>query len=200
MRVVALDLSLTGTGIAATHDSNGSPRLACRTVTPRRYPSETAIDHRRLHETIAAVMHAVGYRPTGFAWKPDLVVVEWLPQYDGKGDISLRTAELHGPVKHWLWDKGIRYVDIRPTHLKMYATGNGGAKKHQVREHVTARYGSLLHIGSEDEADAVALLSMTLDAYGQPLERNGQPIVVPDTHRRAIQAYQWPTLAAKAVA
>lgn len=187
LRVVSLDLSLTGTGIAATHDSNGAPRLACRTVTPRRYPSETAIDHRRLHETFAAVAHAVKCRP-------DLVVVEWLPQISDHGDAALRLAELHGAVKHWVWSQKLRYVDVRPQHLKIYATGKGNANKREVREAVTATYGRLLHIGSEDEADAAALLAMALDAYGQSLAS------VTAAQGRAISSVKWPDLAAKAVA
>ena len=59
MRAVALDLSLTATGIAVTHDSVGEPRLSCRTVTPRRYPTPNLIDHRRMKETIDAVIAAV---------------------------------------------------------------------------------------------------------------------------------------------
>lgn len=182
LRVTALDLSLTSTGIATTHDSAGEPRLACRTVTPRRYPTPTAIDHRRLHETFAAISVAVQCRP-------DLVVVEWLPQFTGHGDATLRLAELHGALKHWMWSRGHRYVDVRPQHLKQYATGKGNATKQEVREAVTARYGKALHIGTEDEADAVALLAMALDAFGQPLAD------VPARNRNAIAATNWPDLA-----
>jgi len=181
LRVVALDLSLTATGIATTHDSAGEPRLACRTVTPRKYPSATQIDHRRLKETIDAVTGAVRCRP-------DLVVVEWLPQFDGKGDTSLRLAELHGAIKHWLWSHDVLYVDVLPPHLKQYATGSGNAKKRDVREAVTARYGRLLHIGTDDEADAVTLLAMALDAYGQSL------VAVNGTYGRALAAVKWPEL------
>jgi crossover junction endodeoxyribonuclease RuvC len=181
LRIVSLDLSLTATGIAATHDSNGAPRLACRTVTPRRYPASTAIDHRRLHETFAAVSVAVQCRP-------DLVVIEWLPQFKGHGDVSLRLAELHGALKHWLWSRRLLYVDMLPVHLQMYATGKGRASKQEVREAVTARYGRMLHIGTEDEADAVALLAAALDAYGQPLAE------VPTANRKALAGCVWPDL------
>ena len=181
LRIVALDLSLRATGIAVTHDSHGRARMSCRTVSPRKTPSDTAIDHRRLHETFRSIETAV-------ACKPDLVVVEWLPQFDGKGDASLRLDELHGALKHWLWSHKHLYVDVLPTHLKMYATGNGNATKQQVREAVTARYGRYLHIGTEDEADAVTLMAMALDAYGQPLG--------PSTaaHGRGITATKWPDL------
>ncbi|MCW2768509.1 MAG: hypothetical protein JWO11_4468 [Nocardioides sp.] len=187
MRVVALDLSLTATGIAVTHDQLGEPRLSCRTVTPRKYPSATAIDHRRLHETFGALAAAV-------VCKPDLIVVEWLPQFTGHGDVSLRLAELHGALKHWLWSRDFAYVDVKPAHLQLYATGKGRASKQEVREAVTGRYGRRLHIGSYDESDAVTLLAMTLHAYGQRLE------VVPTRNAEALAAVTWPELDLTAVA
>lgn len=187
MRVVALDLSLRATGMAATHDSTGEPRLSCRTVAPPKYPSATQMNHRRVKDTIDAIIGAV-------RCKPDLVVIEWLPQFDGKGDTSLRTAELHGPIKQWLWAHDHLYVDVMPVHLKQYATGKGNAKKNEVREAVTARYGSLLHIGTEDEADAVTLLAMALHAYGQRL------VHVDGSHGRALSAVSWPVLKTGALA
>jgi crossover junction endodeoxyribonuclease RuvC len=179
--VVALDLSMTGTGIAATHDSNGAPRLACRTISPRRYPSPTRIDHRRLHEIIAAVMHTVKCRP-------DLVLIEE-PLMVDKGDTSIRLAELHGPVKHWLWSQGVPYVDVHSSQVKTYATGNGGSKKLEVLMAIIARYGRLLHIATHDEADAVSMLAMALDQYGQPLVDG-----LPNTHRRALLKPTWPQI------
>jgi crossover junction endodeoxyribonuclease RuvC len=181
LRVVALDLSLTATGIAVTHDQVGEPRLSSRTVSPRRRPTRTAIDHQRLHETFSAIAAAVKCRP-------DLVVIEWLPQFSGHGDASLRIAELHGAVKHWLWSQRLTYVDVKPAHLKQYATGKGNATKTEVREQVTARYGRMLHIGTEDAADATALLALALDAYGQALAE------VPAHHAKAVGAVDWPTI------
>lgn len=181
MRVVALDLSLTGTGIAVTHDQVGEPRLSCRTVSPRRRPTDNIIDHVRLHETFQAVAAAL-------ACGPDLVVVEFLPHVAGTGGAPLRLAELHGALKHWMWSKRFRYVDVEPQHVKTYATGNGNAKKELVRAEITARYGGLLHIGSTDEADATALLTLALDAYGRPLAE------VPSKNRTALAKVKWPQL------
>lgn len=190
LRIVALDLSLTATGIAVTHDQVGEPRLACRTVSPRKRPSPTIIDHVRLHETFQAIAAALNCRP-------DLVVVEWLPAVSGTGGVPLRLAELHGALKHWMYAKGHRYVDVNPSHLKQYATGKGNAKKELVRAEITARYGGLLHIGSSDEADAVALLALALDVYGRPLtDEHGWAIEVPQAHRGALAAAkkEWPEL------
>lgn len=182
LRVIALDLSLRATGLATTHDQLGEPRLSCRTITPPRSAySPTVIDHRRLHLTFEAMAAAL-------ACKPDLVVVEQLHVFTGSGGATLRLAELHGALKHYLWSKRVRYLDVQPVHLKQYATGKGNATKTEVREAVTARYGSLLHIGTEDEADSVTLLALALDAYGQPLAP------VPGTHQAPLGKVSWPVL------
>lgn len=181
LRIVALDLSLTAAGIAVTHDAHGEPRLACRTITPIKHKSHTAINHRRMAEILSAIQIAV-------QCKPDLVPIEWLPQFTGHGDTSLRLAELHGLVKHWLWSRGIPYVDVNPTHLQMYATGKGRATKDEVREAVIARYGKRLHIHTYDEADAVTLLASALHHYGQPLA------VVQSHHHKALEGTTWPDL------
>lgn len=180
MRVVALDLGIANVGIAVTHDQAGQPRLSCRTVTPRRRdPRPNAMDHERVHETVAAVLAAM-------KCTPDVVAIELPILVEGKGDTTIRLAEIHGALKHWIWSHRIPYADVHLTHIKQYATGNGAASKEAVKEHVIARYGRLLHVHTYDEADAVSLLAMTLDAYGLPL------IEVPPTNRKAITATTWP--------
>lgn len=188
LRIVGLDLSLTATGIAVTHDQLGTPWPACRTVSPRKRPSVNIIDHQRLHETFQAVAASM-------ACNPDLVVIEFLPHVQGTGGVPLRLAELHGALKHWLFAHGHRYVDVEPQHLKTWATGNGNAKKELVRADITARYGGRLHIGSTDEADSVAAMTLGLAAYGQPLmDRDGSEISVPVKNRAAIGRVRWPEL------
>jgi crossover junction endodeoxyribonuclease RuvC len=184
LRIVALDLSLTGTGIAVTHDQVQQPRLACRTITPRKRDRRAnIIDHERLHDVFGAVAGALNSRP-------DLTVIEWLPLVKNTGDVALRIAELHGAIKHWLWSKGHRYVDVRPQELKTYAAGNANAPKELVLQRVRERYGKQLHVHTFDEADATALLAMALDAYGQPLAE------APDACRVAVGKVDWPELRA----
>jgi len=187
LRMVALDLSLAATGLAATHDHHGQPGLLARTIhTARTAHGATDMDHTRVNAVLADVAAAVKCRP-------HLVVIEWLPQFEGKGATSLRLAELHGVVKHWLHVKDIRYVDVRPPEVKTWATGNGNANKTAVVERVTADYGRLVHIDDDNQADAVALLSLGLAAYGQPL------VPVTSSHqRRALGNVKWPTLATDA--
>ncbi|WP_328465479.1 crossover junction endodeoxyribonuclease RuvC [Actinoplanes sp. NBC_00393] len=181
LRVIGLDPSLKAFGLAATHTAHtGEPRLWCTTVTPRRRPTLTRIDHARLHEAISLVMHACQHRP-------DIVAIEE-PLLLAKGDTSIRLAELHGAIKHWLWSRSIPYVDVHNSKVKTYATGNGGAKKDAVLSSVISTYGRMVHVGTDDEADALSLLAMTLDQFGQPL------VEVPDSHRRALRGIQWPDL------
>jgi crossover junction endodeoxyribonuclease RuvC len=183
LRIVALDLSLAATGLAHTHTHRGEPVLAARTVhTARTKHGSTDMDHERVHKVLVDVAAAAKCRP-------DLVAIEWLPQFDGKGDTSLRLAELHGVVKHWLYAQRIPYVNVRPPDLKIWATGNGNATKTAVKQAVIAEYGGLVHIGDDNQADAVALLTLALAAYGEPLTR-----VVNPKRTRALKGVQWPTL------
>lgn len=190
LRIVALDLSLRATGLAATHDSTGEPRLSCRTVVTHKSPdSPTIIDHPRLHKVFEAVVGAV-------RCSPDLVVIEWQPQVDGHGDVSLRIAELHGLTKHWLYSQKIPYVDVRPQELKTYATGNANADKDRVRQDVIGRYSKRANVNifTHDEADAMALLMSALDQYGSPLP-DGSPLPeVPIPNRKALSKTNWPEL------
>ncbi|MFI7072083.1 crossover junction endodeoxyribonuclease RuvC [Micromonospora sediminicola] len=184
LRMVALDLSLAGTGIAATHDHHGRAGLLTRTVlTARTAHGTTDMDHTRVNRVLGDIAAAI-------ACRPHLVVVEWLPLFDGKGATTLRLAELHGVVKHFLWSRKVRYVDVHPPEVKTWATGKGNANKTQVLEAVTATYGRLVHVDGHDQADAVALLTMALAAYGRQLvPLSGRH------HHRALGNVRWPDLA-----
>jgi crossover junction endodeoxyribonuclease RuvC len=204
LRLLALDLSLAGTGIAWNHHWRGQPELGCQTVDTRRWVPK-GIDHRRIEQVRQAIKpfvdpagSAPGHRP------PDLVVIEWLPEVTtvdpvtgkviGKGEATLRTAELHGVIKHWLHAYEVPYVEVNPTHLQIYATGSGSKRgetkvtKEQVRRAVTATYGKQVHIGDHNTADAVCLLAMACDAYGFPL------VSVDQQRRRALASVMWPDL------
>lgn len=187
IKALALDLSLSASGIARTHASNGERRLSCYSLPTSRTPGKaTVMDHRRVHRVLGEVVKAV---KAGL----DVAAIEWLPQFEGHGDASLRLAELGAVVRHYLWGKGVPYVDIQPGHLKIYATGTGNATKEDVAAAVVARYGRLTNVNPRDHdaCDALTLLGMLLDGMGQPL-----PGAVPDTCRRALNGYTWPALAA----
>jgi Holliday junction resolvasome RuvABC endonuclease subunit len=181
-RIVALDLSLTGTGVAWSHSGLGNPYPGARTIRPRSDG----------HERIADIALWIG---NACLCLPDLVVIERLPLVKGTGDTALGLAELHGVVKQQLWEHGYPYVLVHPSRLKQYATGKGSgplAAKPLVTQAARRRYRSV-HLADHNAADAFVLLAMAADWYGHPLAP------VPDTHRRALDKVPWPALNSPAV-
>lgn len=183
IRLVALDLSLSGTGVAWSHDHTGRAQVGTRTVHTARRPDVKGMDHDRVQAVLVDVAAACRSRP-------HLVVVEGLPLISGKGATSLRLAELHGVVKHYLVRQvRVPYLDVQPGTLKVWATGNGAADKDAVKAAIIADYGRLCHVGDHNAADALALLSLAAAAYGDPIA----PVPGPE-HTRAIRSVSWPTL------
>lgn len=195
LRVVALDVA-TRTGLAHTHDSTGQACLAVRTVAADLLPLHAKVD--AIEMDIRKACGAPTGRIRDRAKAPDLVIVEGTFSRPGAADYQLHA--MRAVPLQWLYRNGIPYVEVAPSTLKAYATGSGSTRgenkvgKDKVRAAVVATYGRLLNIDPRDDnqCDAVVLLAMCLDAYGQPLAP------VPQTHRRALAAVTWPSLAAVA--
>ena len=194
LRVVGLDLSTAATGIAATHASTGESHLWASVLDTSKRPLHTQTDIIDV-----AVRRACGYgsgnRPLS-AVGVDLVVIEGTFSRQSGSDYPLH--HVRAIVTQWLARQRITYVDVQPGTLKIWATGSGSMRgdskvtKQQVVEAIIARYGGLLNIPRDDNAcDAVALLSMGLAAYGQPLVDE-----LPESHRRALDSVKWPRLRA----
>jgi crossover junction endodeoxyribonuclease RuvC len=179
-RVLALDLSLTATGLAVAdwehvHTAN---------IDPGR-----ALGQDRLRLILINIAQIVRDA------RPDVVVIEDLPSHAGKaaGVTLLALAELHGIVKFWLHPR-VPYALVNVTHLKLYALGKGsGANtgKEQVLLAVERRYGQLTQVRTNDEADALVLAAMALHHYDKPL------IDVPKTHSIALTKVARPALPAR---
>lgn len=173
-RLLALDLSLTSTGVASTHDDLGRPRLGCATIRPR------TDGHQRLQDICTGVAAALRS-------EPQLVLIERLPHVAAhSAGTTMSLAELHGLVKQHLWISGVPYLLIQQARIKTYATGHGNAPKRDVLRAAQSRYP--VYVGTTDEADALALLALACHGYGYPLAD------VPDTHSRAMRGITWPTL------
>lgn len=116
---------------------------------------------RRLSELERHTSTAIRHYPP----RPALVVVEG-PALHGPGVLSLvRQAEVRGVLLRLLFDLEIAFVEIAPTNLKRFATGNGGAPK-------AAMIARAIALGApsdvnDDEADAYHLRRFGLLAYGK---------------------------------
>ncbi|HZN77974.1 MAG TPA: hypothetical protein VFC00_40705 [Micromonosporaceae bacterium] len=177
LRLCALDLSLQSTGTAATHTPDGRTGLTVTTIRTRTDGDQ------RIDEILTGVAHVTRFMP-------QLVLIERLPNYTGHGSVPYELAELHGNVKRLLYTFGIPYLMIWPPHLKIYATGKGDGRgiesKRAVLRAMQTRYA--VYVETFDEADALAMLTLALHAYGQPVAD------VPDTHHRAVGKVTWPDL------
>lgn len=178
--VYGLDLSLTSTGIY-----NGTTAEA---LIPKGLDGHARLEWQR-REVAQRITHA------------DLVVIEGpamaLSYRPGVEEMTY----LRGLVKHDLWKRGIPYAVCPPQHRIIYATGvanpakdypkneRNRACKGMVRTVAVDRYGVECEgRGRFDQADAVILHAMGCHWLGYPLA------VVPDSHRRALAAVQWPVI------
>ncbi|HLM68178.1 MAG TPA: crossover junction endodeoxyribonuclease RuvC [Longimicrobium sp.] len=176
MKIAAFDLSLTQTGYAVV-DTNWAVRQALVGVVRTSLTGMARLDH---------VRKQVMQRVEG----ADAVVLEGYSYGQRAGTSQAHsTGELGGVIRLSLWRANIPFVDIAPTKLKKYATGSGKGGKHGPLVEAVKRLG---YDGSNDnEADALWLLHMGLDAYGLGWAK------LPEAHREALQGVAWPALAGR---
>lgn len=113
-RVLGLDLSLTGTGIAYRDGTT-------RTIKTRRADGD-----RRLLQIAEEIRIAAGGGDTGLGPAVDLAVIEDIPTHAHGAGI---TGMVHGTVRTVLMDLGIPYALVVPATLKSYAADHGRASK-----------------------------------------------------------------------
>lgn len=175
LRITALDLSLSGTGICHLNDGDV---VHLGTVSTR------LTGHRRLDAIQAAILPWVGQ-----AADPHLVVLEG-PSYGSQAGQSghHERAGLWWLTAHRLWTCRVPYAVITPAARAKYACGKGGAAKAVVLTAAIKRWGHLVDIGDDNQADALVLAAAAADHLGSPL------VEMPAVNRSALDAVQWPEL------
>ena len=170
MRIVALDLSLTATGVAVHDAEYVTGKVSTHTIKP------TTRGFERIDRVRGEVLD--------FVADTDVVVIEGYA-FMAKAQAGTREiAELGGVIRMSLYDLGISWVDVPPASLKQYATGKGNADKATVLVEAVKRLG---YMGSDNNvADALWLLEMARDRYELIRPR------VPELHRKALTKIEWP--------
>ncbi|MBI4962464.1 MAG: hypothetical protein HY913_04245 [Desulfomonile tiedjei] len=150
MIVIALDLSLTCTGMAV-YNSGNRDWTSIKT-------SPKMLRHERYQQIAVTVVNA--------ASKGSLAFLEDYAYGVGPAASQLSTlSELGGVVKYRLWQAtGIYPIAIAPATIKKFVTGKGNSKKEQMLLHVYKKYG--LEFATNDECDAYCLLDLALTALG----------------------------------
>ena len=158
-RVVGLDLSLTGTGIASIGEFGFD---AVETI---KTPAAKIKGHDRLAKILDQITsHVLG---------ADLVVVEG-PSFGSQGDALHQMGGLWWMVSHRLWRLGVPYRVASPSQVKKYATGKGGgpdAGKDAVVIAVTKRYPEA-GVKDNNQADAVVLAAIGRRLLGEEIEES----------------------------
>ncbi len=175
-RVMGLDLSLTGTGVAVV---GGSGVEVLRTVRAGKLTG-----HARLDLVLAAIDAA------DRGANLDLVVIEG-PSYGNQGDGKRQRghherAGLWWIVAHGLYRSRRPYAVASPAARAKYATGDGRANKAAVLAAVRELYADLAAPRNDNEADALVLAAMGVDRLG------GELVEVPPRNREALRRVQWP--------
>lgn len=166
-RVVGVDLSLTGTGIATTDGELTVRTNAADPIEMRLQAIRNAVLHR------CAVVPPV-----------DLVVIE---DFVTRSPAASTLGMVHGVVRVALVEAAVPFVLVPPATLKKYVTGKGNAKKDDMRMETYKRFG--LDLADDNQVDAYGLRAMALDALGYPLRD------MPTAQRDSLEKITWPALA-----
>ena len=166
--VVGLDPSLRATGLAL-------PDGELLTITT---PSCNTLDDRI--ERVRHVIGKVGVRTRIGA----LVVIEG-PTFGMNNKATHELAGLWWALVVRLAEQGNQIAVLSPGQLKKFATGNGNAKKPDMRMALYQRAG--LDIRSDDEVDAFWLRQAGLVRQGHP-----DALSLPKTQTAVLDSIAWP--------
>lgn len=164
MNVLALDLSLTATGVCTT---KGHHTLRTKLA---------GTDRLAWYET--QIRDLIGDD------RPNLVIIEELFEM---ATASARLGMLHGVVRVLLHWHEMPVVLVSPATLKKYATGKGNATKPDMRMALYKRTG--LDLADDNQVDACWLYGMALDHYGYPAGFD-----LPAVQRACMDKIDWPEL------
>lgn len=174
MRVVGIDPSLTGCGLALIDSDTG------KAGTERL----TGAGKLRGHARLDAIESRIGMLLWG--QEPALAVIEG-PSYGSTGSTYHQLAGLWWIVAHKVHRAGVPYAIVTPQQRAKYATGKGGAAKDAALLAVAKRYPDV-EVESNDEADALLCAAMGARHLGFPIDD------LPATHLAAMNAVEWPEL------
>jgi len=135
VKIVGIDASLTGTGVAML---NGSLR------TERIESKKTGV--LRLIE--------IRDRAKEIVRGADLVVIEGYAY--AMANQAHQMGELGGVLRVMLVEAGVLWIEVNPSQVKKFATGKGNAKKEEIAVSIYKRWGR--EFQTNDEADAFVLV------------------------------------------
>ena len=150
--IIGIDPSLTSTGIVVLRGNK--VELA---VTTKNKPELGTIDRVRLiYERIVDIQENLS---DGEKWQaPDLIVIEGF-SYGSKGrsvfDIAYLGWRIREELERLRTEDNIPWLEVPPSQLKKFATGQGNANKEIILQQVYKRWG--VEFSDNNQADAYVL-------------------------------------------
>lgn len=182
-RIVGIDWSLTGAGVARVIDGNiRTQRFSSVGHKGDSLDSRLArirLQVRRVRDFALAGHEQIEGEPM------PLFVIE-APAFAANGGLSDERAGGRWILIHLLRKAGL-VVEVAPTTAKSYMCSNGRASKEDMISGVT--HALNVRVSSHDEADALTLAAMGSRRLGRPLEVRTSRIRV-----TALESVQWPQL------
>lgn len=173
-----LDISTSRTGLA-------TPDGRTHSITPRHGADERG---RRLGEIKTGIERAFRLAPP----MPDVVLIESYALASKGIQSTITLAEVGGVIRDRLTELDIAYIEITPSRLKRYATGNGNADKERMLD---AALGAGGHPRNHDEADAWWLWHLGSTGYGQRPGRHEPDPALRLTRLEIVADIRWPVTA-----
>lgn len=143
MKIVGIDASLTGTGIAILNNNLHTETIQSKKTGPSRLIE--------IRERIRDIANGA-----------DLVVLEGYAY--AMANQAHQIGELGGVIRVMLTEAEIKWIEVNPSLVKKFATGRGNAKKEEIAVAIYKKWGQ--EFSSNDEADAFVLATI-----GQALVR-----------------------------
>ena len=164
MRIIGIDPSLTGTGIA-TIDTNHPDHIRIHTETIHSTKTGNTITHRltRFGTVADRLLDTIPNNPD-----PDLAIIEG-PAYSAHGAGTWDRAGMWWNIARILHRLGIPTIEVPPATRCQYATGKGNAAKDVVMISAVRRYPAA-DITDNNQADAVILAAIGARLHGHPID------------------------------
>lgn len=184
MRVVGLDVSLTGTGVAIVdlHECGTAPAVtvdvigAAGVTAGKPQPFQV---QQRIADLVATISGHLGDD------RIDLVAIESPSLSKATGGVFERGYLWYSLILHFETN-GIHLVAVSPASLKLFATGKGNASKGLIIDQIGRRWPMFETGGDNNKADAAALAALAAQLVGMPLA------TVPAAHLKALTALDMP--------
>lgn len=166
MKVIGLDLSLTGTGVCVL--SNDGHDLTTIKSKP------TGKSHKEELERIRGIVDEVAEAIDGVA---DLVAIEGLAFMARNTSALVQLSGLNYLIRNRLYDLGVGFVIIPPTMLKKFATGKGNAQKDHVMLEVYKKYGLTILDNNQADAFILAQIALSVVDSGRELKKYEKEVI-----------------------